>query len=197
MSDDAARILVVCTGNIARSPLCAALIRRHADDRLGAGHGIQVASAGVHALAGQPAVDGSLRVAREHGLDLSAHRSQPLTRRLLAGSDLVLAMTVDQRDRAVRLLPWAVGHTFSLVEFARLTAGPDGERAVLGCGDSIRALVDRAHRARPVIAAAGEREDVADPYGGPDVGYLRMAERLVELTTQIATGCFPSRTSAT
>lgn len=60
---------------------------------------IQVASAGTGAFDGAPASEGSYLVGLEQGLDLSAHRSRPLTRELVQQSDLILCMSAHHRER--------------------------------------------------------------------------------------------------
>lgn len=85
------RLLFVCTGNTCRSPLAEALAREGARER-GWTH-LEVRSAGVAAADGAPASDGSIGVARRHGLDLRNHRSQGLTAELADGADLILAMS--------------------------------------------------------------------------------------------------------
>jgi protein-tyrosine phosphatase len=84
------KILFVCTGNTCRSPLAEAIARKFAIER--GLPDVEVASAGTSARDGAPASDGALLVGMERHLDLGSHRSQPLTRPLVAGSDLVLAM---------------------------------------------------------------------------------------------------------
>src|SRR5690606_19746120 len=73
-----------------RSPLAHALAERALADL---GWQVEVRSAGVSALAGAPASEGSLAVARRHGLDLSAHRSVPVDEALLDWADLILVMS--------------------------------------------------------------------------------------------------------
>ncbi len=84
-------ILFVCTGNTCRSPLAEELARRALKQR-GWDH-VRVASAGTAAAWDAPASDGALRAAREIGLDLSGHRSQPVTAKLVEESDIILGMT--------------------------------------------------------------------------------------------------------
>ncbi|UCC48314.1 MAG: low molecular weight protein arginine phosphatase [Gemmatimonadota bacterium] len=84
-------ILFVCTGNTCRSPLAEAVARR-ALERRGWNH-VRVDSAGTSAAWDAPASAGSLQAAAEMGLDLSDHRSQPLTRELVEQADIILAMT--------------------------------------------------------------------------------------------------------
>ncbi len=91
------RLLFVCTGNTCRSPLAEAIARKVAVERGLAD--VEVASAGTSAWDGAPASDGALLVGMERRLDLSAHRAQSLTRRLVEGSDLILAMGPHHLDR--------------------------------------------------------------------------------------------------
>ena len=83
------RIIVICTGNICRSPIAEGLLKERLKDR-----SIEICSAGTGALVGHPADPLSIEVAAEHGLDLSAHRAQQATLPLLSAMDLIL--TLDQ-----------------------------------------------------------------------------------------------------
>ena len=91
------KILFVCTGNTCRSPMAAAIARRIASER-GLGD-IEIGSAGTSAWEGAPASDGALLVGLEHELDLSDHRSRQLTRDLVAGQDVILAMGPHHLER--------------------------------------------------------------------------------------------------
>jgi protein-tyrosine-phosphatase len=88
---EAFRLLFVCTGNTCRSPLAEALARAEARTR-GWTH-VEVSSAGVSTVAGLEISEGSLRVAERHGLDVSEHRSRPLTPELAEWADLILVMS--------------------------------------------------------------------------------------------------------
>lgn len=94
-------ILVVCTANICRSPVAEALLRSklHA-----AGLGDwTVASAGTWATRDNAASEFSIRLMAEQGLDIHAHRSQPVTDQLMQRSDLLLCMETEH----VRMLQQA------------------------------------------------------------------------------------------
>lgn len=79
------RILVVCTGNICRSPIAEGLLKA----RLG---GKQIWSAGTMALIGNGADPYSVEVSAEHGVDIASHRAQQLTLPMLQHADLVLTL---------------------------------------------------------------------------------------------------------
>src|SRR5207249_10206820 len=74
-----ASVLVICHGNICRSPFAAALLAREL-----APHGIPVTSAGVCG-AGPPAPRDAVGAAAAHDIDLSCHRSQPVHPDLVRG----------------------------------------------------------------------------------------------------------------
>lgn len=102
------RILVVCIGNICRSPLAEAALRQLAPV------GVSVQSAGLGALVGQPADPESLRQGQLHGLDLSQHVARQLTPALCAESDLILVMEDEHIDAVCRLSPSARGKVMLL-----------------------------------------------------------------------------------
>ncbi len=106
------RILVVCTGNICRSPMAEALLRA----RLGA-RVQQVASAGTGALVGHPADPLAVEVAGIHGLDLTAHRAQQATLPLLSAMDLVLTLDQSHSDWLNRQYPQLRGRVHKLMRW--------------------------------------------------------------------------------
>ena len=88
------RVLFVCTGNTCRSPLAAAALRAE----LGSdGDLVEVTSAGVAAMDGQPASDGTRDVAARSGIDLSSHRSRRTTAPLARAADIAFVMEPQHR----------------------------------------------------------------------------------------------------
>ncbi|MDY6876870.1 MAG: low molecular weight protein arginine phosphatase [Chloroflexota bacterium] len=85
-------VLLVCTGNICRSPMAEALLRTRLD-RDETRDDWQVGSAGVWAPEGRPASAYAVEEMAQRGIDLRGHRSRNVTRELMAEADLVLAMT--------------------------------------------------------------------------------------------------------
>ncbi len=96
--------LFVCTGNLCRSPMAEAIARAMAP-------GEALASAGTWAGRGNPATREAVVAAAEAGGDLAGHRSQPLTRDLLAAADRVYVMTRSHVQAVEDLLPAAAGRT--------------------------------------------------------------------------------------
>lgn len=105
-------LLLVCTGNTCRSPMAEVIAR----DLLPGGEGEVVHSAGVTAGAGAAASREAVEAAQELGLDLSGHRSQPLTAQAVAEADCILTMTGAHRDLVLRLTPEAADRTWLLDE---------------------------------------------------------------------------------
>lgn len=153
-------VLMVCTGNVCRSP-AAELLLNHA---LGPETGIRVHSAGVQAPTGAPIWAPVAELLRGSAMDPDAHRARWLTEAHVRSSDLVLGMEREHRGRAVSLFPAAVRRSFTLLEFARIVdAMPATE-----LGDA----VDPADRLRALIAAAPRYrraglDDIDDPYRRP------------------------------
>ena len=86
-------ILVVCVGNICRSPMAEALLR----DALREQQDITVESAGLGALVDHPASEHAVDLMHERGLDITSHRAQQITPELIAQADLVLVMESGHR----------------------------------------------------------------------------------------------------
>lgn len=188
--DEIAQVLVVCTANIARSPLLMAMLEHEARRRVGPDAPVWVQSAGVHALVMESAAQGSAEEAVERGLDLSRHRAQQVDAGLVADADLVITLSESHRSKILHLVPRAQAHVFTVRELARLAAAmkplPDG----LQPRRRVRLLARIAHGARPYVARPDEREDVRDPYGGPRIGFAMMAAELDELVAAIAPQLF-------
>lgn len=95
------KVLFVCTGNVCRSPMAAALLRHLLKER--GVEGVEVSSAGTATWDGAPASEGSYLVCLEHGLDLSGHRARQITTDLVADTDLVLGMGQSHVSRIAAL----------------------------------------------------------------------------------------------
>lgn len=116
-------ILFVCTGNICRSPMAAALFRQRLDEDPQR-RDWEVVSAGTWASAGRPSTDHAIDEMASRGLDLRAHRSRSIDESLMKQADLVMVMTQnhaealsvsfpDHADK-VHLISEMVGETYDI-----------------------------------------------------------------------------------
>ena len=83
-------ILFVCTGNTCRSAMAAAIM-----DKIAVENDLDVfiESAGIFAEDGQGASENAIKALMKYGIDLSGHRTQPVTEDLIKQCDLILTMT--------------------------------------------------------------------------------------------------------
>lgn len=184
MAEEPFRILVVCTGNVCRSPLAGAVLR----DALAeiAPGAFEVESAGTRALVGEPAQPESAAIASSLGSTLEGFTARQLTEPMIERADLVLVLARRHRDAVLRLQP-ALKRTFTLREFARILAAlpvDADERALAHRGESPEAwrrLVSRAWDAKATAGAShgDPADEVVDPYRlGPEV-WSQMTDELV------------------
>ncbi|MCM2377291.1 low molecular weight protein-tyrosine-phosphatase [Pseudomonas marginalis] len=103
------RILIVCVGNICRSPTAEKLLRNAL-----ASSAIEVSSAGLAALRDSPLEPMASRVLAEHGHAPGAHRARQLTSDAVSNADLVLVMEQRHIDEVLSLAPEARGKVFLL-----------------------------------------------------------------------------------
>jgi len=104
------RVLVICHGNICRSPFAAARLAAKAP-------ALDVRGAGLAAGEGNPAEPGARRVARQLGVDLDAHRSRPIDAAAIAWADLIIGMEGRHVRAVAARSPEAAAKTFILGEF--------------------------------------------------------------------------------
>ncbi len=91
------KIITVCTANICRSPMAAALLQHALAAQPAPLRSLEVISAGVAARGGDPVSENSVVALKKVGLDIADHVSQPLTQEMLDEAALVLCMTESHR----------------------------------------------------------------------------------------------------
>lgn len=112
MNDDILRVVIVCTGNICRSPMAEGLLRDRWAKR--GRSGLIASSMGIRGLDNSPPTEMARRVCEEHGIDISAHRSRPLVGEELADAHLILTMDTVQREYVQLFFPIARDKVFLL-----------------------------------------------------------------------------------
>jgi protein-tyrosine-phosphatase len=140
-------ILLVCTGNLCRSPMAAGLLRQRLEERgLDTRH--RVRSAGVWALDGEPASAHALAVMSARGIDISEHIAHTITSEDASEADLILVMSREHEQMIRHTWPqysWKI-HRLSEMAGKRQDIqdpyrGPIEEYQA--CADTISSYVDR------------------------------------------------------
>lgn len=177
------KILVVCTGNICRSPMGEVLLKRALSE---AGYAeVEVASSGTWGLTGRPATDDAVEVMREHGVDLGGHAACSLQRSDIEDADLVLAMTSVHLREIEELAPGTSRKVFLIKELAELDLPEVPADAFTE--DRLEAMCGAT---RPQWRRA---LDLDDPMGRPRFAYERAAEQIAEGIEHLTRALFPRR----
>ncbi len=172
--DAHANVLLLCTGNAARSVMAGYMVARRAQDRALV---LGVRTAGTHVVEGQPMsmrTRAGLAAVRELGdVPAGSHRSHQLTTEDLEWADLVVVMEADHVRFVRRHHPDAARRTATLRRLCReLPPGPEAlDRRVAALGLEGAELEDW--------------EDVADPAGGEIPDYVACAEVLWSLCGEL------------
>jgi glycine hydroxymethyltransferase len=147
-----------------------------------AGVDATVSSAGLY-QGGAPASAGAARAVAPRGLTLEAHRSRQMTKEIVGGADLVLGMARAHVREAVIAVPDVLPRTFTLKELVR-RAGEAGARPR---GQDLRSYLAALSEERPRTELLGDSpaDDIDDPIGGPDAGYVATADLLDELLVDL------------
>lgn len=112
------QILIVCVGNICRSPMGEAMLKQALDVK--DGNNIQVSSAGLNALVGYPPSEISQRLMTNRKIDISTYRARQLTEKLISEVDLILVMEMEQKKWIEAQNPIARGKVYRLGEWSNI-----------------------------------------------------------------------------
>jgi protein-tyrosine-phosphatase len=112
------QVLFVCTGNTCRSPMAEGILKKKLKEKNV--KGIVVSSAGTHGLHNAPASLFAIQVAKSRQVDISHHRSQELTQKMLQQADIILVMSEEHLMYIKRLDDKAAGRACLLRAFALL-----------------------------------------------------------------------------
>ncbi|WP_329347144.1 low molecular weight protein-tyrosine-phosphatase [Vibrio natriegens] len=119
------KILVVCVGNICRSPTGEAILKKLLPNKTVDSSGIAAQKSG---LVGKPADSMAQQVAAEHGLDLTDHQAKQLTSELCAQYDLILVMEKAHKEALTEIAPEARGKTMLFGQWTGQIDIPDPYR---------------------------------------------------------------------
>ena len=108
-------ILIVCVGNICRSPMAEHLLQYKIKKQ---GMGTRVSSAGLGALIDQGADEYAIEVMSEHGIDGTTHRARQLDHEIVKRNELILVMEHWQKKEIESLYPYARGRVHLLGKWA-------------------------------------------------------------------------------
>ena len=176
-------ILVVCTGNVCRSPLAdqmlADAVQKHLPADVAAN--VVVGSAGTEAPVGAPMSAPAAAISAKQGLDPAGHQARQLTIDLLREADLTLVATRQHRQDVARMLPRSARTLFTIREFGRgaeaLLAEP---REPVTSADDLRAVVSKMAGRRGYLPLQEPAlDDIIDPIGRSERTYKRMADELI------------------
>jgi protein-tyrosine phosphatase len=103
------RILILCVGNICRSPTAEYILRQHINNQ-----GVTVSSAGLAALQGEPVNETAQKIALEHGVDMSPHIAKQVNSKLIYENDVILVMQQGHLEDLYARYPEVRGKAFLL-----------------------------------------------------------------------------------
>ncbi|HVT20751.1 MAG TPA: hypothetical protein VHD58_02585 [Mycobacteriales bacterium] len=179
------RVLMVCTGNICRSPFAERLLRARLDQRFGPQAAqIEVSSAGTYALVGEPIMPEAAETLVRYGGDPARFAACALDPGRIEAADLVLGLTREHRAAVITMVPRASSRTVTLREYARLLSGvshgdlPGAEADLV---TRFHALTKAAFGQRGLVALKDPSDDdIPDPFGRPMPAYEKAAALIDE-----------------
>ena len=180
-------ILVVCTGNVCRSPLAEQLLAARLAT---AGIDASVSSAGTAALVGQGMPQEASALSLRYGGVPDLHVARQLTESLIDDADLVLTASREHRAAVASLVPRSARRAYTLAEFARIaeflessSEGAESLASVASPLDVIDAIsMNRGFAAPPAQPAD---DDIIDPYGRPAEIYEESARVIDAAVTAV------------
>jgi protein-tyrosine phosphatase len=122
LPSEAKSVVFVCHGNIMRSPVAEAMLKRELEKH--SPTNVTVTSAGMHAINGRVADPRAQTVAPEFGVSVTAHQAQVVTQTLVDSSDLLVVMDIQNAAEFLLRYPQASNKLFMLRQFSEHSRGP-------------------------------------------------------------------------
>ncbi|HDZ58039.1 MAG TPA: low molecular weight phosphotyrosine protein phosphatase [Pseudomonas xinjiangensis] len=135
-------ILIVCVGNICRSPTAEAILKNKLE-----GMNIDISSAGLGALVGKPVDPTAVKVMAEAGLSLPEHKARQITPEMIREADLILAMENRHLQSIHSLAPEARGKTFLFGRWLNGCEAPDPYRQSQPAFVHVYSILDKSANA--------------------------------------------------
>ncbi|WP_312950488.1 low molecular weight protein-tyrosine-phosphatase Wzb [Superficieibacter sp.] len=133
------KILVVCVGNICRSPTAERLLRQYAPS-------LTVDSAGLGALVGKSADASAVSEAQAHQLSLEGHTARQITRQMCQEYDLILVMEKRHISALCNMVPEMRGKVMLFGHWDNEREIPDPYRKSRDAFAAVYALLDQSAR---------------------------------------------------
>ncbi len=173
-------ILMICTGNIFRSPMAQGFLANEATRRR---LEMTVSSAGT--LTGsQPISASALEVMGEDALAVADHWSRQLVTEEVDQADIVVGMARLHVREAVVLSPAAWSKAFTLKELVRRGQVVGPRRPGQSVAEWLTAIGEG--RSRNELLGSSSEDDVADPVAAPMTVLRATAEEIRHLVVQLA-----------
>ena len=169
-------VLILCTGNVCRSPL----MERHLRHAL-AGTDVRVSSAGTGALAGNAIDVGSVRLLDAAGVDSADFTARQVTRELLDEADLVIAASREHIGQAAQLAPSVLRKGFAWLDLGDLLDGVStGDIASWPAGTRAAQVAAEAMARRAEVSPRTDEEaTVVDPFGQDQRVFSSMEQQVL------------------
>ena len=165
-SDSRPVVVMLCTGNAARSVMATVIGRARTD-------AVRFVGAGSHSIEGLPMSGRTRRALEGLGLADSTHRSHQLTAADAEGADLIVAFAPEHVDYVHRVHPEAAAYTATIKHLVdELKPGPEP-------------LPQRVAALNLAAAGVLSDEEVVDPGGGEDDEFAACAREIDSLMDRL------------
>ncbi len=166
VSDSNPVVVMLCTGNAARSVMATVIGRDRTDE-------VRFVGAGTHSIEGLPMSGRTRRALESLGLADGTHRSHQLTAADAQGADLIVAFAPEHVDYVRRVHPEAATRTATI------------KRLVVELKPGSEPLAQRVAALNLADAKVPRDEEVVDPGGGEDYEFVACVREIDALMDQL------------